>query len=601
MFEAYSVAVRLRLLDQVTPALLLLSKQFAATSWHATELQRKLTAIKLQVATGAGLFGAGAVIAAPLLYAVDKAAELQKQMIGIQIATRGSVKEMDQMRGAIEKVAGITMFSNIDVAKMAKVIASGTGLSAPQVQNLLPVYAKFADVQLLQKGTPYEKSVTDAIRLAHTAQHYDADSLRNYLDLLTKASFLVPGGLGEVGHALKYSQGIGKTALGIDDENMILLTAMMNRLGMPGSRGGTNTIAAMARTIPGVFGSGLLTGKSGEALQAMGMVDAQGHSRLFENGKFSPFLWMGRMGEYVERAFATKPEAIARQEILSNFQHAFGVQGGRVASLLSSPQAIEQFRQIGATFSQFGGVEGYQKKYADESVSQQWMNAKTNFQSAMTEMGYTLLPAATDALKGLNTQLANFTSWITQNQDTVKGFMTGLGVLATALAGAGLVKGIQAIAGTFGVLETAVIGLNPALGLLLSTLGRAAGAISLGAGAGALIGSGISWLADNYYEKQGRGSFGSAWYDFLNEEEESRVAHELNRVYPGKRPPPSGSPFVQPRSGSSTINLTVNSILDKRKVAESVTKVQVEWGKAPEVGLSLFDGTMALHPAGGGG
>jgi hypothetical protein len=89
------------------------------------------------------------------------------------------------------------------------------------------------------KGTSFEESVTSLIRLAHTAQHYDAAGLSKYADLLTKASFIVSGGLGEVGHALKYSQGIAKSALGVDDEGMVLMTALLNRLGLSGSRGGT--------------------------------------------------------------------------------------------------------------------------------------------------------------------------------------------------------------------------------------------------------------------------------------------------------------------------------------------------------------------------
>src|ERR1700733_1118230 len=243
MFEQYKIAVRVTVLDELGAPLALITRHLLKTEAAATKLQARLTAIKGFFMGGAALMGTGAVFAAPLLYAIDKAAELKKQMIAIRIATRGSTDQMNSMRQAIEGVAAQTMFSNIDVAKIAKLIATGTGLGAQQVQSLIPAYAKYADVQLLMKGTPYEQSVTDAIRAAHGAQHYDAKSLAEYLDLINKASLMMPGSTSEIVKALAYSQGVGKTALGSNDEQNILMVTLLNRLGLPGTRGGTNLSA----------------------------------------------------------------------------------------------------------------------------------------------------------------------------------------------------------------------------------------------------------------------------------------------------------------------------------------------------------------------
>lgn len=559
------------MVDEITRPLAFLTQHLVRSEEAATALQKRLNTIKDLFKGGSLLVGAGAAVAAPLLYAVDKAAELQKQLIGVQIATRGTAQQMNDMRLAIEKIAGVTVFSNIDVAKMAKTIATGTGLGAQQVQSLLPAYAKFADVQLLMKGTPYAQSIPDAIRLAHTAQHYDAASLGTYLDLLTKASFLVPGGLGEVGHALKYSQGIAKTALGVDDKDMVLMTALMNRLGLAGSRGGTNLIAAMTRTIPGIFGSGLLKGKSNEALRAMGMIDAKGHSKAFADGKFDMFSWMGLMGEYVQREFASHPEAIARQDIAKNFQHAFGVQGGRVAALLSSPQAIEQFRQIGDTFGQYGGVESMQRTFANQSVAQQYMNAKTNLVSAWTELGVTLLPLASRALTKFNGYMQTLITWMTKNPDSVGKFAKDVALFAGTLATLGIISittsAIAGLATALGVLRTAVIATTAAAGG-----GSIAGGISrfgkfgVAAGIGLAAYEGTRWIADTFTPKDF--SFGGWLYDKTH----SQPAHK----------------------GQTTVNLHI----DGKKVAEAVVPHMSMSLTGPETSANIFDSRMQLTPPG---
>ena len=244
--------------------------------------------------------------------------------------------------------------------------------------------------------------------------------MTQYANLLTKASLIVPGSVSEVVRGLAYFQGIAKTALGSSDEQNVLAVALANRLGFPGTRGGTNLAAAFTRTIPGVFGSGLLKGHSHEALSNMGMIDAQGHAKVFKDGKFDVATWMGLTADYVAKEFASHPEAIARQDIMRNFQWGYGTRGSRVPSIMGSPQAIEQWKQLAAQFSEYGGFESMQAKFADESVAQQYLNAKTNFASAMTEIGITLLPTASAALKKLNVHLQTMIEWISKNPEKVK-------------------------------------------------------------------------------------------------------------------------------------------------------------------------------------
>lgn len=585
MFENYKVAVRISLIDGVSTPIALLAKHFAKADEAAKLLQTRLNSISNWFKGGVAIFGAGAAVAAPLLYAIDKAAELQKQMLGIQAATGGTVAEMNKMRGAIEGIASRTVFSNVDVAKIGKLISTGSTFTAAQVSSVLPAYTKFADVQMMMKGTGYQESIPELLRLAHTAQKYTPEQITAYANMLTKASFVVPGSLSEIGNALKYSQGIGKQVMGVDDESMILTSALLNQMGIKGSRGGTNLIAAMTRTIPGIFGSGLLRGKSNEALRAMGMVDDKGHSKVFTNGKFDVFKWLGMLSEYTTREMGSNPEAIARQHIMTNMQHAFGAQGGRVASLLANPQAIELLGLIGKRFASVGGVESIQEKFADESVSQQWMNAKTNFQSAMVELGMTLLPTATAALKKLNANLQLLIEWMNKNPEKVKAIakdfaylsavLMGMGSLAIvtsgfkalaliiALPGAPLVKGIASLVGLLG--GAGVAGL--------------AGASLLAVGA---IGTLIYSMYQLYNIKPGV-KFAPGIQDRLNDPATRAALDSMDSDFKTVRTRFDGG------SGGSVGNV----FLDGKKVGEHISGMQAKEMARPRTGSRLFDATMA--------
>ncbi|MGH8220881.1 MAG: hypothetical protein ACREUT_20290 [Steroidobacteraceae bacterium] len=498
MFEAYRIAVRIAIIDEVAGPLALVARHFARTEDSAAKLQRRLETIKGFFMGGIALAGAGAAFGAPLLFAIDKAAQLQKELIAVQLATHGTADQMDTMRRAIEKVAAVTIFSNIDVAKMAKQIATGTGLSAAQVTGILPVYAKYADVQNLMKGASYSQSVTDAIRAAHGAGYYDPGSLTKYLDLLNKASMFVPGSTSEITRSLAYFQMTAKNVLGLNDENAVLSVALANRLGFSGTRGGTNLTAALTRAIPGVFGSGLLRGRSAEALADMNMVDAAGHARVFKNGKFDVLRWMGLTADYISRQFAQHPAAIARQDIMRDFQRAYGTIGTRLVAALGSPRALGQWRLMAAQFEKLGGVEGMQQSFANQSVWQQWQNAKTNFTSAMTELGITLLPTVTKVLKKFNTAMGELIGWMTRNPGQVERYARDLGLFSVALLGLGALSiatsGVLALATAVGALGTAAryaAGVN-SIGMMtqnLGTLSKSIGLLGVSFGSGYEVGS----------------------------------------------------------------------------------------------------------------
>jgi len=606
--------VRVSLINNISSGLISLARQFSAAQGNAAAFKKELSQIKGLMIASAGLGVAGALIAVPIVKAVSNAAELQKQMLGVQAATRGSTAEMDAMRLAAEKASSVTVFSSVQVAGLAKIMATTSALSASQITAAIPAYTRYADVQYLMKGTSPEESVREGITLAHQAGHFDAASASKYLDLLTKASMVIPGSVTQLGHALKYSQGVARAELGVDDDNMILLTALMSRMGLSGSRGGTNLIAAMTRSIPGIFGSGLLTGKSGEALKAMGMVDAQGQSLFLKSGKFDTIGWIGGLSGYVNREFASHPEGIARQAILSNFQHAFGTQGSRVASLLSTPIALEQLKMIGARMQSAGGVDQIQSMFAGQSVSQQWQDASTNFQNALTELGYTLLPAATKALVALNSQLTSLTNWIHNNQGAAGGIMKGMVGLSALLLLGSLITGVAAALKSlwmvvtfirlpvlFGALRAALLGVGEAIGGgvvggVLAVVGELAAGFALAAAAGAVLAVTLKSICDWINNALGIHEKGAAYARGQGPEPPAYISPDSPHLPPGAHARGQG-PYVSPAErGKTPASYVV--MMDGQKVGVLVSKHQANSIGGPQRALNGFDSSMSYSPIG---
>lgn len=568
MFEAYKVAVKLTVVDEFSKGILAASTAFDALDLKVLSLNKNLKQIRGFTLGAAGILGGiGVGIAAPLIDAVSKAAQLQKQLLSVQIATRGTADQMDAMRIAMEKASSTTIFSTYDVASMAKIIATSNSFNAPQLTSLLPEYARFADVQSLMKGTDYETSVREAVRLAHTAQLYSPKDLGDYLDTLTKASILSSGNISELGTALKYSQGTAQTALGVDPKNMVLLTALLNRLGFAGSRGGTNLIDGMIRTIPGIFGSGLLKGKSNEALRAMGLVNAQGHSLVFNNGKFDAMKWMQGLAAYISKEFSTHPEAIARQDILTNFQHAFGAQGRRVASLLASPQALQQFLIMEKQFEELASTGAIQDTFVQKSTYQQYKTAVTNFQNAMIELGTQLLPLATTALNHFNYYMTHLTSFMQNNKEGVKAFADGMVALSVAFVGLG----------TLALITTAITGLLTPVGALVAAF------FGLGAAITALLNI-IHPFAEKTLTK-------AQVNNFKNAPTKANLNQALN-------------PLNDPVAGSLAHSMLhpfepiINVNIDGRTIAKVVTKYQNKAAASPQASATFFDPISSLmNPA----
>ena len=428
----YSVAVKLSLVENVSRGLLSMGGKFATLNAQADVFQAKLNGLKHQLAVGAGMIAFGSAMVAPLLMATSQAGKLQNQLRMVQIATAATQDQMKDFHASISNTALGSIFNVTDVATIAKTLATAGNFNIQQVQGLLPQFVQYAQVQNLLKGTKYDKSVDQAIKLAEITGNFDPESVGKSLNALNKLSFVMPGSVDKVLSAFKYMEGTMKRIMGVSDDQSLMLVAFLQRMGMEGTRAGTQIVNFVARTIPGVFGSGLWQGKSLPNLQAMGMLGANGVPNMFTNGKVDPLKLFHNLGNFILRDFAKLPEANARTDIERKFVQTFGATGTRIASILTSPIAIKQFQEIQEAYKRVPNLDTLNENMQD-LLSVQLPEAFQGLKTVFTDLGYALLPTAVSGLKSFNSLLKSIDQWINAHQHTVaiieKGILAFSGML----------------------------------------------------------------------------------------------------------------------------------------------------------------------------
>ncbi len=417
----YSVAVKLTLINNVSTGLVAMAGQFAMLSRQSDIFQAKINALRFQGRVGAGLVAFGSAVASPFLGAINQAGKLEQQLLIIKSATQANTEAMDNYKKSIEQAATQTMFSSIEVAKMGSIIATTGNFKIGELASITNEFAKYATVQKLLKGTSSEASTKQGLQLAEITGHFDPKSIQNSLNLLTKLGLIMPDSITQVLNSMKYMQGTVKNVMGVEDEQGMLFIAMLNRMGISGTRAGSMLTAAISRSVPGIMGSGLWEGKSPQALQNMGLV-TNGHANYYnQEGRFDAVKWMTLMGNFVKREFATKSPSDARQEIMKNFQFAFGANGSRIAGLMSSPEALKQFQQLQEVTKLYPDLDKLYSRM-DGLYAKQLPEAMKNFDTLMVNIGYTVLPIATKALKFFNANMESLVKFMQNHEDTIRRF-----------------------------------------------------------------------------------------------------------------------------------------------------------------------------------
>ncbi|QBJ80509.1 hypothetical protein [Aquitalea sp. USM4] len=166
MFEAYSVAVKLSLINNVSAGLLAISKNLQSTHMDAAKLEEKLKSIGKQAALGGIMFGGGMAIAGMFKTPLQEAMKYQKEMAKLQQMGLGSAQIAEAQKFVqATQIMGTSMMDRVKIftdAQGAFRQSGMTGMKALDAAKIMtPALANYqVAMQLLsedKQGVAHEQ------------------------------------------------------------------------------------------------------------------------------------------------------------------------------------------------------------------------------------------------------------------------------------------------------------------------------------------------------------------------------------------------------------------------------------------------------------
>ena len=510
MMNVYSVGITISMVDHVSAAMGVMTRHLMQGQMAADALNKRLAQIKSGFANGAIMMGAGMAIAAPLIHATNEAAKLEQAMKRVQVATDSSMADMSGFSELLSVVSNKTgIFSKVDLAKFSATMASG-GIRLPDIKTLLPMFAQSADILKVTSHASPETTAHTLTAIAHQFGKYTAAEMTPIVKAFTALAPMIPGSVKGFATMGGYVNILGSRELKMDPVQLMTLQAAAMQTtggggaGARGSLSGSTLINMLARTIPGVFGSGLLSGKSSFALASMGMTNAaDGRSKLMTNGGLDLEKMMKvlkgvhDMAETAEgrvtlakRMLANSPmlgkkagevqtfsnavikdggnKVAASEFTMKLFQWAFGA-AGRAAAVVSDDKFQGQMQYMKGRVTNYKGIEATQKELL-KTYTMQTTRLQTNLTTLSSTIGTQALPMLTKIATRFADMANEANKFLEKHPGVTRMLVALAGVTSGMLIAGGaamfLKSAVMAIAFFFPPLRVAIIGTTIAIGAL---------------------------------------------------------------------------------------------------------------------------------------
>ncbi len=445
------------------------------TGTHLDRLSRSLATF----AAGAAITGVGVVGVSMMKRWTSAAAELQSAMMGVQLATTGTARQLEALHQQTFITANRTQFSAVDIASIEK-IAATNGLNQRDVLlRVVPTLGNLAEIDQRLRGIAYTASVPAAVQTAHAFQAYPTNtaqtkSFTDLLDLFGRSQ-LVAGTSPEQMARLVTYLAPARSALHLSPQDIIGTAALASNVGLAGGHGGGSTVAALFRTI--VPAMTTFNAAHNRALMA---VEHAGHGSFFD--RKGQFEGVTNMLNVVMRAMEAIPSQARRLALL---QAAFQTTGARAFSLLATPGAIGRYQTIQGLLGPNGLPSTQAMQTGLNSTLQgQMATLQGNLKSISALLGAQLLPILAPVVHGFVQMTGTIVTFLRLHPAITK-FIAMLTLVTTSvalIAGpflmlAGLIGavsvGIEVLGAGFAAIAT--IGLAPFLvGILAVVAGLTA-------------------------------------------------------------------------------------------------------------------------------
>lgn len=604
MFEAYSVGIRLKLLDGVTAPVVAmaglfqrLNRDVSTTRGGLGDIEKQLGRIKLLGLAGGAAAGVGAFGLSLFKGPLEEAKQFQTEVARFTSLGFGDKVTAEAVKFANGmKTFGTSARDNMTLVSDAMAVFKDlhhAEMAAPIMARM-----KFANEAVFgHAGKANESKFMDMLKVIEfrggLSSSSEFESQANYVQKV------ISGSRGRV-DATQLLQALktGGVALSGRSNSAFYLGGEPLIQEFGGSRYGT---AAMSIYQNLVQSRGTITAQ--QELYRLGLLDPSkvefnqlGQLKKALPGSFKGSSILEKQGELalLEQvllpAFASKgitgEEGIIRElgMILGNRTGS-----GLMSRIYQQRETLKMQSAANVNAQDINGLDAT----ARGTLAGREIELHAKWRDVLKELGTAVLPIAIKAVTGLTSVIQSAVSFAREFPLLTKGLTIGFGVLA----------GLVATGGVLALASAGFSGLGMALGMLGGGAGVLAG-VSVGIGliTKAALGLAAVWGASKVFE------LGAALYDLhkaetregvkLTAEAQARVATGGASGGWGQNPIPS--PYISGRTtAGQPIQTTVN--LDGRKMAEVLTVHQARAASKSQTGTNSFDGRMSPVPAGATG
>ena len=389
-----------------------------------------------------------AMFAAPLIGAVETAANFEAAMSKVQAITRSNSSEMQALTENARMLGETTQFSATQAADAMSYLGMA-GWNANQIIAGMPGLLALAAAG----GTDLARTA-DIVSDDLTAFGLSADQAGHMADVFAVTVTRTNTNVEMLGETMKYAAPVAK-AFGASMEETAALAGLMANSGIKASQAGTALRSGFLR----------LAGppkQATKAMQELGMsmsditaqqqetraaLESLGISMSDTNGP--------RKMSAILTELRDKTADLGQEEKLATLKMIFGTEAatGWLAVLDAGPETFNDL------VDQMENCDGEAQKMAETMMN----NAKGAFiqlKSAMEGLGISVgnvfLPALTTALKGMSSMAAAASSWGKAHE----GIVAGLGSIGATAAGLMVgARGVQILAAVYGYARAEAMGL----------------------------------------------------------------------------------------------------------------------------------------------
>jgi hypothetical protein len=457
-FEAYSVAVKLSLVNHVSSGLLMISGHLGKTSAEVSALESKLKSLGKMTLVGGALLGSGLMLAGMFKAPLDEAQKFQNEVQRFRALNLGDAVNKDAIKFATGlNTYGTSIRENLGLLRDAQTVF-GDLHEAKMVTPLL-AKMKFANAALYgdEGGAMKDRSFMDMLKVIEMRGGLASEqAFTNQANMVQRVQTATGGRVG-ANEFLNFIKTGSVAAKGLHDDIFYYKMEPLIQE-MSGNRVGTGLMSGYQNLV-----QGRTTTRAANELMRLSLLDPKmvewakdGRVKQFKPGALKganlmvsdPMKWMQ---DVLLPSFYAKG-ITSKNDVLNEIGAVFT---NRTAAQLYSTMYLQQ-ANIAKNYKLNKNAAGINdlQKLAEESYSGKKIELEKKWADLMLVVGNTVLPTAIKAVEWMTTAIKNLSTWAKDNQGAVQLLTYTFMGLSTVLMGAGLILMIRGVAGAFGLLFT---------------------------------------------------------------------------------------------------------------------------------------------------